>query len=163
MKKEKPELLKWEQLPQDIKFYFLLRFIGVAIGSIALLIVGFIAGVVKLFCYIICILLGYGAFMLFQLYQVKANKYLVYSGICEKKHSPIYSLMGVRKPIFSVYGKSYILVRIEKEIFNVPVGNAFMAEEGDTIVFFANPKEIYKKQDNTWAVADTLIVKALKN
>lgn len=163
MKKEKNELLEWHQLPQDIRTYFIVRFVGIILGILTVFIAGIIFEILQLFQYIIYILIGYGLFMLFQFYQVLKNQYLVYTGTCEKKHAPVYNVMGVRKPIISMYGKSYLLVRIEKELFNVPVGNSFVAEEGDTVIFFANPKEIYKKNDNTWAVADTLIVKALKN
>ena len=109
------------------------------------------------------IVLAYAAYKFYYLWQVQTDKILVYVGTLKEKTLKKHTIGFERKPLASMYGNSFIIVDIEGQNFRISVPYTFAAKEGDTIVFYVNPMDIFDKGDNTFAVENVLLIKYLKN
>jgi len=149
-------------LPVELRNHFIIH---LGLSSILFIVFGIMCLISHstIMLYAMAIVLAYAAYKFYYLWQVQTDKILVYVGTLKEKTLKKHTIGFERKPLASMYGNSFIIVDIEGQNFRISVPYTFAAKEGDTIVFYVNPMDIFDKGDNTFAVENVLLIKYLKN
>lgn len=165
-KDKKEPMLKFAEFPKDLKVFFYkkgLLFIGCLLAIVIFLIVSKMLKYALILFGIDCL---YLLFCLSQLLDCKKRKYMVYTGIFEKKNykEVAYKQPFVKKKQTVVGGPSSIIIVPEGQNYKfiVPVGSGFEAEPGNEITVYSKPGDIYEKDNNSYYFSNALLVKRTK-
>ena len=164
--KEKKEFLKFKQLPKELYNYFLLRFIFCGIIILSVIAFAIITKFWQGSMFLGAFSLLYIGTVLINFYSVISKKIKVYRGKFIKKVERDLNL-GKKESKLSVNIKgpcSILLTPVEDDTskYIVPIGNTFNADEGNTVIIYANPNDIYKRNDNSFYFQNTLLVRVEK-
>ena len=163
---------KWTELATDLQNYFFIRGLIALVLLVLGIVLAFNVTVKQVIVFYFIMLAMFVAWVLFYLGSAMYGNITVYIGIVESRSGNVHYVTNpaTKKPVFdyTVYGKSSLIMSITKKMsdgtdetakFEVPVGQNFEANTGNSVIVYALKNSVFKKNANTYKVTNPVIVR----
>lgn len=161
---ENKDKLNWNTIPTELQSYFAPRFIEGILITVIFTILIIVGSNKEIWGLGIVVGVLYFAYAYYIYYQVITKKVLVYEGECEsvkiraKEFNRISRFTQKKVNMLTVFGNSYIVLKILDKKFIVPVGANFVCEEGNYVRVYTLDSDIYEKGENAFIINNPILV-----